>query len=399
MTLAEPGDRAQLKAVPLVSVVMPCLDEADAVGECVQTAADALRRMGVAGEVVVADNGSTDGSDSIATEAGARVVREGVRGYGAAYLKGFQEARGRYLVMGDADGSYPFSDIERFVDPLQSGDFDMVIGNRLGGDILPGAMPWTHRWIGNPVLSGMLRLFFGTRIADSHCGMRSFTREAYDRMSPRTTGMEFASELVVNALRANLRIKEIPITYSPRIGESKLSGFRDAWRHVRFMLLFSPSYLFQLPGIFLLLTGAFLMAALAGGPRAAFGRTWDYHPFLFGAVAVMAGYNLILFDVIAKLFSIGAGLARPRPWMRHAMRLFSLERGVLLGLSLILIGVGFELSVAVAWIRSGYGPLTAMREVVFGLVSIAIGLQTVFASFLISLLSLNFVAPSSTGDT
>ena len=290
---------------------MPCLDEEQGVGVCVETALAALAAMGVAGEVVVVDNGSTDRSAEVARAAGARVVEEPRRGYGSAYRRGFEEARGRYLVMGDADRTYPFEDLGRFVEPLMAGRCDLVMGDRLGGDILPGAMPWTHRWIGNPILSGMLRLLFHTRISDSHCGMRAFTREAYDRLALRTTGMEFASEMVVSALREHLRVEEMPITYHPREGESKLSGLRDAWRHVRFMLLYSPSYLFQLPGLLLMVVGAFLVLALAGGPRVLFGHRWDYHPLLFGAIALIVGYQLVLFDTFAKIFAAGAGLARP----------------------------------------------------------------------------------------
>ena len=223
---------------PLISVVITCLDEAQGVGKCVDKALRALGVMRAPGEVIVVDNGSTDASAEVAARAGARVVHERRRGYGAAYLRGFREARGKYLVMGDADDSYDFLDIPRFIAPLSRDGFDMVVGTRLRGNILPGAMPWTHRWIGNPILSGMLRLFFHTRISDSHCGMRSFTRDAFDRMHLRTQGMEFASEIIVNALRESLRIHEVAITYHPREGASKLSGLRDAWRHVRFMLVY-----------------------------------------------------------------------------------------------------------------------------------------------------------------
>jgi len=210
--------------------------------------------------------------------------------------------------MGDGDGSYDFEDVPRFVAPLHAGEADLVMGTRLKGNILPGAMSWSHRWIGNPILSGMLRLFYRTRVSDSHCGMRSFTREALQRMGLRTTGMELASEIVVAALRSRLRLDEIPITYHPRGGVSKLNGLRDAWRHVRFMLLFSPSHLFLVPGIALCAVGALLVALLANGPRQMFGRVWDYHALLFGCLAVILGYNLMLFDVFAKSFSMAAGL-------------------------------------------------------------------------------------------
>jgi hypothetical protein len=247
-------------------------------------------------------------------------------------------------------------------------------------------MPWSHRFIGNPVLSGMLRLLFKTSVSDSHCGMRSFTREAAERMHLRTTGMEFASEMVVNALRERLRIVEVPITYHPRLGESKLSGFRDAWRHVRFMLLFSPSYLFQIPGLLLALVGALLVGLLAAGPREMLGRTWDFHPLLFGCLALILGYNLLLFDVLAKTFSMGAGFARPQQWLSNLLERFTLERGLLVGSTLFLAGAGIELWVVWDWVRSGYGTLMAVRVIMLGMVAMVLGAQTVFASFLMGLL-------------
>jgi glycosyltransferase involved in cell wall biosynthesis len=369
-----------------VSVVIPCLNEAEGVGVCVEKALGSLAELGISGEVVVVDNGSTDGSAEIAARAGARVIPERRRGYGSAYRRGFREARGSYFVMGDADDTYDFTRLGPFLEPVRSGAVDMVIGDRLKGDMEPGAMPWSHRWIGNPILSGMLRLLFRTRIGDSHCGMRSFTREAYERMNLRTTGMEFASELVVNALREGLRIKEIPINYRPRIGESKLAGFSDAWRHVRFMLVYSPSYLFQLPGLLLIFVGALLAAWLAGGARELFGRVWDYHVFLFGVVALILGFNLVLFDLFAKTFSMGVGFARPGRWLSSFYRLFTLERGLVLGGLVFLGGLALEAKIVYDWVASGYGPMMAVRGVVTGMCAMVIGAQTVFASFLMSLL-------------
>ncbi len=382
-----PAATQALEPAPLVvSVVMPCLNEADGVGKCVDKAVRALRRMKVPGEVIVVDNGSADSSAEIAEAAGARVIHERRRGYGAAYLRGFQEARGAYLIMGDSDDSYDFSDLERFVVPLERDGYDMVMGTRLKGTILPGAMPWTHRWIGNPILSGMLRLFFHTRVSDSHCGMRSFTRAAYQRLNLHTQGMEFASEIVVNALRENLKIHEVPITYYPREGVSKLSGLRDAWRHVRFMLIYSPSYLFQLPGLLLAAFGAALMLWLARGPQTLLGHQWDYHVLLFGASSLILGYNLVLFDVLAKTFSMGANLARPGRWLTGLSRAFTLERGLLLGALLFLGGLALEVKIVIDWARSGYGTLMAVRGVTIGMTAMVLGAQTIFSSFLMSLM-------------
>ncbi len=374
---------------PLVSVVIPCLDEAETIAECVRKAWRGIAASGLAGEVLVVDNGSTDGTPELAARAGARVVHESRRGYGSAYLRGFGEARGRYLVMGDGDGSYDFEDVPRFVAPLHKGDADLVMGSRLKGNILPGAMPWSHRWIGNPILSGMLRLFYRTRVSDSHCGMRSFTRAALERMALRTTGMELASEIVVAALRSRLRLDEIPITYHPRGGVSKLNGLRDAWRHVRFMLLFSPSHLFLLPGLLLCAAGVLLVALLGGGPRELFGRVWDYHALLFGCLAVILGYNLVLFDVFAKSFSMAAGLARPRQWLARLLAAFTLERGVLLGGLAFAAGLALEGKILLDWVRSGYGPLMAVRGIVVGMTMMVLGSQTAFASFLLGLTQLS----------
>jgi len=371
---------------PLVSIVLPCLNEADGVGRCVEKATAALRAMGIAGEVLVVDNGSTDGSAEIAARAGARVIHERRRGYGSAYLRGFQDARGRVIVMADADDSYDLSDVARFVEPLLHADIDMVMGSRLKGSILTGAMPWTHRWIGNPILSGMLRLFFHTTVSDAHCGMRSFTREAYERMDLRTQGMEFASEIVVNALREGLRIREVPITYYPREGISKLNGLRDAWRHIRFMLIYSPSYLFQLPGMLLLAIGAMLVMLLAGGPREILGHRWDYHVLLFGTLSLILGYTLVLFDMLAKTFSVGAGLAKPNRWHTAVLRFFSLERGLVLGGLLFVAGLALEIKIVFDWARQGYGPLMAVRGIVIGMTAMVLGAQTAFGSFLVTLL-------------
>ena len=366
---------------------MPCLDEAAVVGVCVARALSALAGLGLPGEVVVVDNGSRDGSADVAAAAGARVIHESRPGYGSALLRGFAEARGQLLIMGDADGSYDFAAIPEFVARLQRGA-ELVMGTRFKGQILPGAMPWANRFIGNPLLSGMLRLLFRTSVSDSHCGLRACTRSAYDRMGLRTTGMEFASEMVIAALQCGMRVEEVPITYHPRTGDSKLHPVRDAWRHIRFMLLFSPSYVFQLPGLLLLGAGATAVGLLAGGPRRIFGHVWDFHVLLFGAGALILGYSLTLFDLLAKTFSVGAGIGRPRPWLAAFLSRFSLERGLVVGGLVLVAGFGLEVKIVADWIRDGAGALMAIRGVTVGMALMAIGGQTLFASFLISLLLL-----------
>jgi glycosyltransferase involved in cell wall biosynthesis len=380
------NDGASVQEEIEISVVMPCLSEADGVGICVEKARRALATMGAYGEVIVVDNGSTDDSAARATAAGASVVHERRRGYGAAYLRGFAEAKGRYILMGDADDSYDFLEAPRFIELLKSGSCDMVIGNRFAGQMQKGAMPWTHRYIGNPILSSMLRIMFRTSITDSHSGMRAFTREAYQRLHLRTTGMELASELVVNALRAKLRIQEIAIPYRPRIGESKLNAMGDAWRHIRFLLMYSPSYLFRLPGAILAVVGLIIMTYLAGGPQSFGTRTWDYHGLMFGALALILGYNLLLFDVMAKAFSVGVGLIEPDRQLTALLAFFSINRGVLIGGVLFLCGAGVLASVVIGWLQSGGGELMAVRSIMIGMSAIVLGAQTAFGSFLVDLM-------------
>ncbi len=373
---------------PMISVVIPCLDEAESVGDCVRKALNGIAASGLSGEVVVVDNGSTDGSAELAAAAGARVVHEPRKGYGSAYLRGFKEARGRYFVMGDADNTYDFEDVPRFVEPLHERGCDIVVGTRLKGEILPGSMPWSHRWIGNPIITTLIKILFQTRISDAYCGMRAFTREAYDRKQMRSTGMEFALESIVAALRLGFKMEEIPIVYHPRAGVSKLEGFRDAWRSIRFMFMFSPSYIFLLPGILMSLLGATMALAVAGGPREFLGRQWDFHILLFGSLALILGYNLILFDIFAKAFSIGAGFINPSGWLTRTSKLFTLERGLAVGALVLLVGLGIQIHIVVGWLEAGRGPLMAVRGVTLGLTAMVLGAQTIFASFLISLMLL-----------
>jgi glycosyltransferase involved in cell wall biosynthesis len=330
-----------------ISVVMPCLNEAKSVGICVRKALEGIRRTGQPGEVVVSDNGSTDGSARIAAEAGAKVVHQPVKGYGNAYLKGFSEARGRYIVMGDSDDTYDFTELGALIQPLADGTSDYVLGSRFGGQIMKGAMTWTHRYIGNPILTGVLNRMFGLEISDAHSGMRAFTREALDRMGLCCEGMEFASEIVVKAARAELRVSEVPIQYHPRIGESKLNGVRDAWRHLRFMLLLSPNHLFIIPGIVVFLLGFIGQSVLLVGNVSVAHHLLQVHFSILFALLTLAGSQAVIFGVFARTYAKSVGLEKPSGLSDWVERDFSLERGLLVGGLFVLAGLGIDLGILI----------------------------------------------------
>jgi glycosyltransferase involved in cell wall biosynthesis len=379
------------EAPPLVSVVMPCLNEAETVGRCVAEARAALASAGLAGEVLVADNGSTDGSQALAEAAGARVVAVPGRGYGAALAGGFAAARGTYVVMGDADLSYDFGAIPEFVKALEAGA-DLVMGSRFAGRIEDGAMPPLHRWLGNPVLSGLGRLFFRAGVSDFHCGLRGFRREALARLDLRTTGMEYASEMVVKAALFGLRIAEIPVTLR-RDGRSRpphLRTWRDGWRHLRFLLLYSPRWLFLVPGLLLALVGAAVMLWLLPGPRVALGATWDVHSILGGAAMVLVGAQAVFFGACAKIFGITVGLLPKDPLLESLFdRWITLETGLAASLLALLAGAGLVLHVVSAWSAAGFHDLsyaTTMRWMIPGVLFLVLGAEGVFGSFLLSLL-------------
>ena len=291
----------ETRTTPFVSVVIPCLNEAQSIAEAVRRARKALDENGFDGEVVVADNGSTDGSPDLASAAGARVVHERRRGYGSAYLAGLAEARGEYIVMADADLTYDFADIPRFVEQLNAGG-ELVMGNRMK-NIQPGAMPWHHRYIGNPVLTGVLNLFFRTGVRDAHCGMRAIRRDALPDLDLRSPGMEFASEMVIRAAKNGLDIREIDIQYHPRAGESKLSSFRDGWRHLRFLLVHSPTFLFVIPGAVMTVLGLLIMLTVLGDVSV-FGRRWDLHTMIAGTLATVIGAQVIALGVAARAYGV-----------------------------------------------------------------------------------------------
>ena len=366
-----------------VSVVMPCLNEAATVARCVSKARAALARAGLAGEVIVADNGSTDGSQELAELAGARVVPATPKGYGAAYLAGIAAARGRYLVLGDSDDTYDFDLVPAFVERLRGGD-DLVMGSRFAGEIMPGAMPWLHRYIGNPILTGILGVFFGQSVSDVHCGLRALTREAADRMKLRTKGMEFASEMVASAIRGRMKVSEIPITYAPREGESKLRSFRDGWRHLRFMLLLSPTPLFLVPGMAMLALGMLGLGLLAPGPLTVGGVSFDFHFMFVASALAILGVQLLFFGLAAKTYARAELIGLEDRWLGFLDRWFTLERGLVLGGALFVAGAVVNLWILTAWLDAGRTALFAVRPALLGLSLLVVGAQAAFGSFLIS---------------
>jgi glycosyltransferase involved in cell wall biosynthesis len=369
---------------PLVSVVIPCLNEEQSIPSCVNSAHAAIERMGVLGEVLVVDNASEDRSAERARSAGARVVSESRRGYGRAYLAGFAAARGRYIVMADADLTYDFGEIPRFVALLEEGA-ELVMGDRMD-DIEPGAMPWLHRYIGNPVLTGLLNLFFGTGVKDAHCGMRAVRRDVLPRLDLRATGMEFASEMVVRASKEHLKISELPITYHPRGGESKLSSFRDGWRHLRFLLVHSPTHLFIIPGAVLAGVGAVIVVTVGAGLNL-FGRDWGIHALIGGAFLMIVGTQVLALGLCAHAYATYFMGERDR-WFDRARARFRLEHGLALGGLFMLIGLVIGAVILATWISHGFGSLADERLAVIAASLLIVGIQIFFSSFLLSILGL-----------
>jgi glycosyltransferase involved in cell wall biosynthesis len=331
-----------------VSIVMPCLNEAETVATCVRKARAWLASAGITGEVLVVDNGSTDRSPELAEAAGAHVIREERRGYGNAYLRGFAEARGDVIVMGDADDTYDFSRLDELIKPLDDG-FDMVVGNRFSGGIGKGAMPWAHRYVGSPIINLLIRRFIGIRIGDSQSGFRAFTRRAYDRLRMRSGGMEFASEMIVNAAREGLNVTEVPAPYSIRLGESKLNTVRDGWRHLRFLLLAAPNFLFILPGLAFLGMGIAVIAISFLAPAGIEIGSLTWQPVFAGSIMLAIGVNAFLFGLITKVYLVNRGLQSPDAYVRFFRRIFSLERVLVVAVGLVLVGGLLDLSLFIVW--------------------------------------------------
>jgi len=379
-----------------LSIVMPCLNEAETLEICIKKARDSIKRHGIVAEIVIADNGSTDNSQAIARACGARIVAVEMKGYGAALIGGITAAKGKFIIMGDADNSYDFSNIIGFVEKLREG-YDLVMGCRLpagGGTIMPGAMPWKHRWLGNPVLTSIGRIFFKSSVSDFHCGLRAFSKASVEQLGLRTTGMEFASEMVIKATMLGLRVTEIPITLykDGRTRPPHLRSWRDGWRHLRFMLMYSPRWLFLIPGSVLFITGLIFFVLLEIGPIKIGHVIFDINTHLIFAMTMLLGFQLITFSVYTKVFAITEGLLPDDPAFKRVCNFITLEVGVLIGLSCALLGFGLIVYAVLSWWKMGFGDLaspSSMRITIPGITVAILGVQVIFSSFFMSILGLN----------
>jgi glycosyltransferase involved in cell wall biosynthesis len=375
-----------------LSVVMPCLNEAETLATCIEKARRALDQEGIAGEIIIADNGSTDGSQAIGEAAGARVVAVVAKGYGSALMGGIAAARGKYIIMGDADDSYDFANLGPFIEKLREG-YDLVMGNRFKGGIKSGAMKPLHKYLGNPVLTGIGRLFFRSPVGDFHCGLRGFSKAALVKLDLHTTGMEFASEMVVKATLRKMRITEVATTLSPdgRSRAPHLRSWRDGWRHLRFLLLYSPRWLFLYPGALLMLLGLAVGLWLLPGPRKIGAVEIDVHTLLYAALAIVIGFQAIIFAVFTKVFAISEGLLPEDPRLNRVFRYITLEVGLIVGSLLLLAGLAGSVFASLNWGEHSFGPLNTshtMRIVIPSVTSLALGSQTVLSSFFLSILGL-----------
>ena len=376
-----------------LSVVLPCLNEAETLAVCIRKAKASIAGLGIDGEVVIADNGSTDGSQDIARAEGARVVDVPIRGYGAALTAGIADAEGEFVIMGDADDSYDLSNLGPFVEALRGGA-DLVMGNRFAGGIEPGAMPALHRYLGNPVLTAVGRILFRSPVKDFHCGLRGFRREAILELDLRTTGMEFASEMVVKATLNKLNIVEVPTTLSPdgRSRAPHLRRWHDGWRHLRFLLLYSPRWLFLYPGVVLFLVGLVLGGVLLAGPIQIGEHALDVSALVYAMAAVLIGFQAILFAAFSRAFVANEGLMPPSPGMQKAFKVLNLERGLIIGLLLLIVGVGLAIYGFIIWGSSDFGALDArdaIRLAVPAATLSVLGFETVMGSFFLSVLGLS----------
>lgn len=370
---------------PELSIILPCLNEGQALGLCLDRIKNIIGKNNLDAEIIVVDNGSTDNSCEIAIEKKVKLIHEKELGYGATYLKGFEAALGRYLFLADPDGSYDFNEIPKFIEQLKNG-YDFVIGNRFGGKMEKGAMSWLRRYIGNPILSGILRLFFRTKIHDTHCGMRALTKASLKKLNLRTTGMEFASEMVIKAIKNDLKIKEFPIDYYRRIGASKLKSFADGWRHLRFMLLHSPLYLFFIPGLFLFLIGLISISWMYLGSPEVLGIKLFYHPMFLSTLLIIIGYQLIIFSFFAKTYAIIH--LGDKPILDNLYKYITIEKAGIVGILMSVMGIVIYLIIFLKWLHSGFSELSEVKNSIVALTLTIIGIQTIFSSFMLSILGI-----------
>ncbi len=375
-----------------LTVLMPCLDEAETLAVCIRKARGFLARAGVAGEVLIADNGSTDGSQAIALAEGARVVDVPVRGYGAALIFGIKAARGRFVIMGDSDDSYDFSKLDAFVGKLREG-YALVMGNRFRGGIMPGAMPKLHRYLGNPVLTAVGRLFYGSPCGDFHCGLRGFERAAMLRLDLQSEGMEFASEMVVKATVAGLRVTEVPTVLHPdgRSRPPHLRSWRDGWRHLRFLLLYSPRWLFLYPGLVLFVVGFVLSAVLLPGPVRVGRVVLDVHTLLFAGGMMVVGFQAAMFWVFAKIYGAREGIVPPDPLFQKLVVAFTVERAGIAGVLMMLVGLVLGVVAVQSWTQMGFGPLSpqaTMRYAIPSVMLIMLAFNLIYSAAFMALLQI-----------
>jgi glycosyltransferase involved in cell wall biosynthesis len=386
--VADAGPEAAVE----ISIVMPCLNEAETLAVCIEKAQQSLRELNCAGEIIVADNGSADGSQQIAARCGARVVRVAAKGYGSALMGGIAAARGRYVIMGDADDSYDFANLGPFIEKLREG-YELVMGNRFKGGIKPGAMPPLHHYFGNPLLSGIGRMFFHSPCGDFQCGLRAFSKKAIERLDLRTTGMEFASEMVVKATLRRLRIAEVPTTLSPdgRSRPPHLRTWRDGWRYLRFLLLYSPRWLFLYPGLALILMGLLTGLLILPGPLTFGSVHFDVHTMLYAAMAVVIGFQAVIFALFTKVFAVSEGLLPEDARLNRLLRWVKLEVGLMTGALLLLFGLGASVYALSDWGMHSFGPLDpfkVMRGIIPAVTALVLGCQIILSSFFLSVLRL-----------
>lgn len=366
---------------PLVSIIIPCMNEERTIGSCIRKAQSTLKRECLAGEIIIPDN-STDNSREIAIKMGAKIVIPQKKGYGNAYLEGFRHAVGKYVIIADADDTYDLNEMPKFLKPLMAGEADFVMGTRLKGNIMKNSMPRLHRYIGNPVLTGILNWLFKTKISDAHCGMRAITKEAYERLGTKSEGMEFASEMIIEAARKKLRIIEVPITYYPRQTPSKLHSWGDGWRHLRFMMLYNPTPFFYVPGILLFILGAFMALTLAIRGNV---ETTSLHSFILGSMLAIIGTQMIATGSVMKVYGIVHNKIDKSGITGKLLDYHSLESGLMVGIILFFAGMVLGSKILLKWVSSGFGSLSEVGNAVASVVLAAVGMQIIFSALIISI--------------